>query len=351
LFDWKIRLRWLLAAALYYSGTLFLYRRLRKVRDPIILNYHRVLDSVTAESEAVPPGMYVRPDTFERQLRYLAQHYHVVTVEKLLSSEAATVRRPLCAITFDDGWRDNYERALPVLRKYGLPATFYISTDFIGSGRTPWFYRLGHILRALSEMPEEALAALRSNDARDLPGPLMRWLAASSAERRRDIDTLVEELKRLAGTELEALVERLQQWLTFQGRQTEADGAAMLDWQQVREMALSSFEIGSHGVTHMILTQVSREAAERELRESKRSIEEQIERPIGGLSYPNGDRSEALEALVRAAGYRYACTTEPGYVGSRDNPFQLRRISVHDDITFSTAMFACHIAGIFGQFK
>ncbi|HEY3303675.1 MAG TPA: polysaccharide deacetylase family protein [Candidatus Binatia bacterium] len=348
MFAWKIWLRWLLAGALYYSGTLFLYRRLRRIGYPIILNYHRVLDPAAARNEAVPPGMYVRPQSFEKQLRYLAHHYQVVTMEELLArrERAAQTRRPFCVITFDDGWRDNYENALPLLRKYRLPATLFLSTGFIGSGQTPWFYRLGHVLRVLAEMPDEACAALR-NYRQKLPVPLSGWLAASSAERQRDIDAVIEELKKLPGAELGTLVERLQQWLVLRGQRADVNSVAMLDWKQVREMALSSVEIGSHGVTHMILTQIAPQAAKVELQESKRCIEEQVERPVGGFSYPNGDYSDAVEALVRTAGYRYACTTRPGYIESRDNPFQLKRISVHDDITFSTALFACHITGIF----
>ncbi|MGH7766480.1 MAG: polysaccharide deacetylase family protein [Candidatus Binatia bacterium] len=293
--------------------------------------------------------MYVRPQSFEKQLRYLAHHYQVITMAELLArrERAAQTHRPFCVITFDDGWRDNYENALPLLRKYRLPATLFLSTSFIGSGQTPWFYRLGHVLRVLAEMPDDACAALRLNDRLNLPVPLASWLAASSVERERDIDAAIEELKKLPGAELEALVERLRQWLVSGGRPVDVDGAAMLNWDQVRELALSAVEIGSHGVTHMILTRLPPKAAEGELQESKRCIEEQVERPVGGFSYPNGDYSDAVEALVRAAGYRYACITQPGYVGPRDNPFQLKRISVHDDITFSTALFACHITGIF----
>lgn len=347
---WKIRLRWLLAGALYYSGTLFLYRRLWRIGCPVILNYHRVLDPAAAENEAVPPGMYVRPQTFEKQLRYLARHYRVVTMEELLAGNerAEPARRPFCAITFDDGWSDNYEKALPLLRKYELPATLFVSTSFIGTGQTPWFYRLGHYLRILAAMPDAACATLRMKDRLKLPVPLVDWLSISSAERQRDIDAVIEGLKKLAGAELELLVEGLQQWLVSEGQSPDVDGTAMLNWPQVREMAVSSFDIGSHGVTHMILTRIPRAAAGGELRESKRCIEGQIQRPVRGFSYPNGDYSDAIEELVRAAGYHYACTTEPGCVGPRDNHFQLKRIPVHDDITFSTALFACHITGIFG---
>jgi len=345
---WKILVRWLLASALYYSGTLSLYRRLRGIQKPIILNYHRVLEPA-AQSEAVPSGMYVQPQTFEKHLQYLRRHFQVVTMAQLIAwrERAKPIHRPLCVITFDDGWIDNYEMALPLLRKYGLTATLFISTSFIGNRQTPWFYRLGHLLHALATMADDGSAALRPNDPSKLPPALIRWLGASRAERQRDIDAVIEEVKKLPGAELESLVEQLRQLPAAAGQPVNCNGMAMLNWQQVREMALSSFEIGSHGLTHMILTQLPQEAAKAELRESKRCIEEQLGRSVSGFSYPNGDYSDEVEALVRTAGYCYACTTKPGSVEPCDSPYQLKRIRVHDDVTFSTALFACHIAGVF----
>ena len=345
--SWKILLRWLLAGALYYSGALWFYRWLKGTQYSIILNYHRVLDPAVC-NEFVPPGMYVRPKTFEKQLRYLALHYQVVTMEQFIALREQTepAYRPLCVITFDDGWRDNFDVALPLLRKYGLPATLFISTKFIGNGRTPWFYRLGYILQALAEIPDGKGAALPSN-RQDLPATLTRWFAASTAERQQNIDAMIEALKELPGAELESLVEQLQCLPVLTGQRANANGAVMLNWQQVREMAASRVEIGSHGLTHMILTQMPLEAAKTELQESKRSIEEQLGHTVQGFSYPNGDYSDEVEALVRAEGYRYACTTRAGYVEPCANPYRLKRIRVHDDVTFSTALFACHLTGVF----
>jgi peptidoglycan/xylan/chitin deacetylase (PgdA/CDA1 family) len=121
----------------------------------------------------------------------------------------------------------------------------------------------------------------------------------------------------------------------------------MLNWEQLREMASSSVEIGSHGVTHTILTQMPLSEAKSEIEESKHCIEEKVKAPVKGFSYPNGNYSSDLERLVKGCGYRYACTTRPGPVDPSDSPYELKRIRVHDDVTFSTALFACHIAGVF----
>src|SRR5262245_3403673 len=117
--SWKIFLRWLLASVLYYSGLLHFYYWLRHRQYPIILNYHRFIDPNKQEA-AVLTAMYVRPQTFEKHLRYLARHYHVVTMGQLMAwcERPEKTRRPLCAITFDDGWSDNYHHALPLLHKY-----------------------------------------------------------------------------------------------------------------------------------------------------------------------------------------------------------------------------------------
>jgi peptidoglycan/xylan/chitin deacetylase (PgdA/CDA1 family) len=351
-FTWKILLRWLIAGAFYYSGLLSLYRFLSGKRNPIILNYHRVL-SPAAHNEAVPAGMVVRPQTFTKHLRYLKRRYRVVSMEQLIESRERNepTGRPLCAITFDDGWRDNYDEALPLLRRYGLPATLFISTGFMGNGQTPWFYRVGHVLHALAAVSDDRCAALRSNAHLNLPAALVDWLAGSTLQRQRDIEDVIEGMKTLPGAELESVVERLRLLLASAGQNVNGNDAAMLNWAQLREMASSSVEIGSHGLTHMILTQIPLETVKSELQESKSCIEEQLRQSVGGFSYPNGDYSEEIEALVRASGYRYACTTRPGYVEPRDNPYRLKRIPVHDDITFSTPLFACHITGIFGQFR
>jgi peptidoglycan/xylan/chitin deacetylase (PgdA/CDA1 family) len=343
---WKILLRWLVAGALFYSGIIVLYRFFGRNKRSVILNYHRILDPGDG---SVPPGMYVRPRTFDKHLRYLKRNYQVVTMKPLVAEreKRQVQQRPLCAITFDDGWCDNYERALPLLRKYELPATLFVSTNFIGNGRHPWFYRLGRILHAMADIPEGARAEIRPKGRSRFPVALERWLAASPRERRRNADLVIEEMKNLPAAELELFVEQWHRELAATGGLVDDTEPAMLDWQQVREMADSLFEIGSHGVTHFILTNLSPEKVKQEAVESKQCIETQLGRPIDGFSYPNGDYSPAVEAQIRAAGYAYACTTRPGYVRSDDKFFQLKRIRVHDDVTFSTALFACHLAGVF----
>jgi peptidoglycan/xylan/chitin deacetylase (PgdA/CDA1 family) len=121
----------------------------------------------------------------------------------------------------------------------------------------------------------------------------------------------------------------------------------MLNWNQVKEMNQEGIEIGSHSLSHVILTRVDRKTIQHEVVESKRQIETQLQQEVKGFCYPNGDYNKIAIEYVRAAGYRFACTTEAGYVEPYDNLYRLKRIGVHEDITYSTPLFACHIAGIF----
>ena len=132
--------RRLVAGTVHYSGVLGRYRHEVHRHRGIVLTYHRVLSARTPSS-AIDPGMFVTGPTFERHLALLTQSYTLVTIDQMgrwLAGDA-TFDRPPCALTFDDGWRDNYEVAFPILQRYGAPATVFLITGAIGSpGMLDW---------------------------------------------------------------------------------------------------------------------------------------------------------------------------------------------------------------------
>jgi peptidoglycan/xylan/chitin deacetylase (PgdA/CDA1 family) len=126
-------LRGAYAAFLQLSGAV-IRARAKLAEKALVLMYHRVVAPHDVPAD-IDPGMYVTTDAFERHLQYLAAHHEVVTLEALF--EWLVGRRQFakipCAITFDDGWRDNYEEAFPLLTRYGLPATIFLITDHVGT--------------------------------------------------------------------------------------------------------------------------------------------------------------------------------------------------------------------------
>src|SRR5712692_999339 len=135
----------LLGQALLRSG---LWKRILRTwaerKAVIILTYHRVIEKWDETLDYSQPGMVVTTSTFERQVAILKEHFEVVTLGALLADGVTATRpaRPRCVITFDDGWRDNYDLAFPILRRRDIPATIFLATDFIGTDRAFWHTEL-----------------------------------------------------------------------------------------------------------------------------------------------------------------------------------------------------------------
>lgn len=337
------------ASALYYSGLLRLYKRMVYRPFALVLNYHRI-GVPTTRDQRLLPAMFVSPRSFERHLRYLAANYNVVTMRQLMDMKGGATRsvRPFCAITFDDGWRDNYDVALPLLRKYGLPATIFISTDFIGTQRAPWFYDLVRFLVKLSDLLECGKETCASLSAQPLPKQILKWGALPTADRLSGIERTLETLKRLPMSEVTSAASTLF-GLIQRHSEGEDSQRAMLSWDDVREMQKCGIEIGSHGMTHSILTQIHDTLLEKEIAGSKAVLERELQETIVGFSYPNGDYTEHIAALLHKSGYTYACTIKPGSVDLDMPPFQIKRLLLHDENTYNTALFACHMAGLFNR--
>jgi len=324
----------MLGQALVHGG--LWKRRLRtwaERQSVIILTYHRVTETWDETLDYSQPGMVVTASTFERQLTILKEHFEVVTLSALLKNEgvAGQPARPRCVITFDDGWRDNYELAFPILRRHGLPATIYLATDFIGTDRAFWHTELTYLFTRtdVSRSLEDELTF------RAYPSPVrdeLRRLARGGPFRTHDLDPLIETMKALCDEDvIEELVQALSQRVGLR-RPLFQDRRFFLDWDQVRAMVAAGFEIGSHGCSHRILTRLPAEAANEELVRSKAEIEHRVGREVEHFAFPNEASSGALVTAAAAAGYRTACLAEPvaqrGALGIRP----LRRLGMHEGV-------------------
>src|SRR5438132_2394821 len=268
----------LLGQALVRGG--FWQRRLRTWAERnavVILTYHRVTDKWDETLDYSQPGMVVTASTFERQVAILKEHFEVVTLGALLAdgTSAGQRTRPRCVITFDDGWRDNYDQAFPILRRHNLPATVFLATDFIGTDRAFWHTELIYLFTrtVLSRSLGEEITF------RAFPGPVrqeLRRLATGRPLGARDLDPLIETVKAQCDEEvIEELVDTLGRAVALR-RPFFKDRKFCLDWGQVRAMASAGFEIGSHRCSHRILTRLPADTANEELVRSKAEIERRI---------------------------------------------------------------------------
>lgn len=291
-----------------------------------ILYYHRVIPEEVARRDAVEPGMYVTPESFERQLDWIAEFFSVLPLHEIV--DRLDAGRPLpegaCAITFDDGWRDNAVHAAPALARRGWPATLYVVTDRVATEGAFWTDEVARRLVSLCE-------AERRARVRELGGP----------EDGDLVDGALVHLKSLPERDREARLDALRA-LTPAPPVRERE---LLDWEEIEGLAASGFDVESHTASHAILTGVPPERAEEELRRARDCLVERGHGRHGLLAYPCGAWDRTIAGLAREAGYRSAVTVETGLAGPEDDPFALPRLGVHQGIVGSRAEFLYKVPG------
>ncbi|UCE24396.1 MAG: polysaccharide deacetylase family protein [Candidatus Zixiibacteriota bacterium] len=349
-------IKYLTALALFYSGLLSLYDFIRKKLgnrpDFVILMYHRVLDDVTYDRVYTQPGMSVTESTFDRQMTWLNKKFKVLPIEQVLSTtdNGESGKYGAAAITFDDGWRDNYTHALPILRKHRIPATVFLTADYIGTSRPFWFLTVKWLILDGNISAEDLAAIITDIDDRSKSATdAVRFLRNIRGTPETVADRIIEMLKTLEIESLEAIVKAMLDRSSLSLDRWERD-KPMLTWDEAAEMSEQNIEIGSHGCSHRILTLLSESETSKELHDSRAAIESRLGKAVRGFSYPNGNYSEEIEQDVRKAGYTYAVATGGRNLpGNQVDRFALKRVAIHEGIStgpwgrFSTAMFAWHI--------
>ncbi len=293
----------IICSILYYSGILHLYIIYvftRKRSFPaVIINYHRFFRDLDGVIDIEPTVTHLVSD-FEKELKFLKRYFDVVSLDEvaaaLRAGEAFT--RSTVAITIDDGFRDNFELAFPLLKKYDIPATIFLTAGLIGTNKRIWVDQLADMIFAGSGSFQEKrltyYAALKR--LKDMP----------LDERDRYLKQAEERVAPESGKE-----------------------AVMLDWQQVREMAGARISFGAHTLTHPILTHMPLEDAKKEILESKKTIEQEAGVKVRHFAYPNGrpkDFNEKLREYCKETGFESISTCDFGANRLPSDVWALKRV-------------------------
>ncbi len=312
---------------------------------PRVLYYHRVADRI----DPTDLGLSVSTGNFEAQVRYLASRYDVRALGDLLRLWAAGEALPprAIAVTFDDGYRDNYDRAYPILRRYRVPATVFVTTGHVGTATPFWWQRVGRLLadarrRGVPDLPAGAVGLPEAVRAR-----IRTFLGAGGSAA---LASAVDAFKPLGAEGRDAAVAALEAAIgggtgTFEGPRM------FLSWEEIREMARHGIDFGSHTHTHAILTEIPEVEAERELVASKAALETALDRPVDLFAYPDGCVDARVREQVARAGYTFAVQTQRhAHVFSAD-PLALPRTKVKEGHSlgprggFAAGAFALEVAG------
>jgi peptidoglycan/xylan/chitin deacetylase (PgdA/CDA1 family) len=301
---------------LWRLGTI---RRLQERRVARVLVYHNV-------GEQADPVFGLGMSVFARQMRFLSRHYRVISLDDLshmLTGRRDWVERAV-AITFDDGYEDNHRLAWPILRELGLPATIYLTTDYIGAAEGIWLNRL-HV--ALRHTPLDRIKAPEVLGLGASPLPLR-----SPSERLAAAGALSDRLYDVPPGPRGVLTEQLVQALhvDLAGLAPRPSALRFLSWEQVREMADGGLvTFGSHGRSHSIMSRLPDGILRDELTVSKATIEREVGQPVRHFAYPNGgpgDWDQRSADLLPELGYAAAVTMCRGLVEPGANAFELPRV-------------------------
>jgi len=344
----KILLRALLAAFGYYSGQI---KSLQENAEPPwrILMYHRVVNP-----EEVPyplqPGMYVRPVTFESQMKYLRTNCNVLPLDELAADIKAGSPLPpkTVAITFDDGWYDNYEHAFPVLQKYNLPATVFLPTMYIGADQFFWTDRVASSLYALWQSKTLAYEEVKQlvDDTEQIPELLIDIYKVLATEDWPQlvlaVNDYIEKQASLSIKDKESMMNVLTQLASSYVIQF--PDRAFLTWDEVTEMAGHHISFGSHSDFHRLFTELDSKRRKKEVTDSIEKLRAHALTPSTVFCYPGGAYNTDCQQDLHDLGYEFALgSTQENLLSSI--PILLGRIGIHEDMSSTIALFTIRIWG------
>jgi peptidoglycan/xylan/chitin deacetylase (PgdA/CDA1 family) len=305
----------------------------------VILMYHRI-----AKSTIDPWRLCVTPENFAAQLMVLQQYYRPMSLNQLVRGhQDGRIPDRSVVVTFDDGYADNLHLAKPLLEKYQVPATIFISTSHIGKTRELWWDELAQLLLQPGKLP----AQLTLNIDRQIydwdlgsavdysPQAYQQDLLSCQAwtappgSRLFFYYSVWQVLLPCLAAQRERALDEIAIWANT-GSEFRATHRT-LGCEEVRDLGRGELvEIGAHTLTHPLLSAHDRALQWDEIHNSKLELEQLLDRPVTSFSYPFGDRSADSIKLAAAAEFSCACSTQPDVVWRRSNRFDLPRCSVEN---------------------
>ena len=314
----------LLARTLDVTGCGRVLRAAKAWNGVLVLNFHRIGDS---SNSLFDHNLWsATAENFERQIAFLADNFDIIGLADL-EDALSQPRGQSVLLTFDDGYRDNFSVAFPILKSHGVPATFFIATGFIDRPSVPVWDELSWMARTTSE------TTLVANE----------WLTSPVSLFGADRASGFQQLLRVYRTNSNEL---LGEYLDFladalgTGRCPASMAADLwMSWEMLREMRDGGMTFGGHTVTHPILANLSADQQCWEVGECRNRLIDELQLPVEAFSYPNGkasDFNEFTRAALAHHEYRWAFSFSGGYCPpGRSDHFALCRSAIETDVDLS----------------
>lgn len=306
---------------------------------PIILGYHRVLPQL----DYYDPELVTTTKIFEEQLEVIKEYWEVWDLEELSEAIIRGERPHAVAITFDDGYEDNFQFALKVLRKFRVPSTIFVTTSVISNRDILWHDLLALVVEQYIN-DEALISTLKQIDSLK---ELNEAIEKKEVYPRIAAQKIVEKALALSLVERNILVQELK--VKFK-----VNPPKYLTEEMIKELDQNGVKVGSHTVSHDILPQLPLQDMIEEVVKSKEQLESIVGYPINSIAYPCGKYNEMVLKVVKESGYKFGFTTERGFTGDR---YRMPRVMVSELTSrslfsrFSKELFVAELTGVIEKLR
>ncbi len=305
-------LRYLRACFLRATGLLWLAKRRIAKRGVIVLTLHRILDDDEFFHSSSLPATIVRKKTFERLVPWAVRNFEILDLQRGVPRWHVKPARPRIAVTFDDGWLDNYEFAEPIATRNRCPITIFVCPGISGNRLPFWPERVSYLVGQVSDSAIQRIFP-------DLP----------AGRRPRLIELVIDRMKQMSPEERDRLMQQLETDTPHrQLTETLEPLNCAMSWDQIREISQRAVRIGSHTFSHQILTSIPGATVSDELTKSRRAIEANLQLSCTMLAYPNGNHDSGIRKAAHEAGYTLAFANTRGCWTSDTDVFRVPRINI-----------------------
>lgn len=328
---------------------------------PLVLGYHRVVENFEQSARNTMASMLISTRSLEQQLDWIGKRYRFVSMDEIAEHAMGSLNggsqrsngKPLATITFDDGYRDVFENAFPLLQRKGIPFTAYVVTDLVGTDRLQLhdelFMLLANILRQKTSARKAIWDSVAANVAGGDSARIAR-LFQRADESGSPYKATRLMLHGLSATEVRQVMDDLRVEIALDPEQFMP--FLSMDWDMLNTLVKGGATVGSHTRSHVLLASASDEVVKEELEGSRQALEQQLQVPVRHLAYPDGSFSDKTLPVVEAAGYLTACTASGKSKGAF-TPLAIPRRMLWEGACqnalgqFSPAILSSQINGLF----
>lgn len=305
----------------------------------LILMYHRV-----AEEDIDPWSLRVTPQHFAEHLKVLNRHTKPMSLKELARShQAGEICDRSMAITFDDGYANNLHLAKPLLEKYQIPATVFVTTEYLTNPREYWWDELERIVLQTEHLPEKLSLTIGDREEHWQLGSASNYSKAEAWENRNlpawdaspgsrlyFYHQLWAKLQPLTPVQRQLLLEQIEAWANYQSPAPRLSHRPLTVEELAETERGGTIELGGHTVTHPMLSEQPVAVQQAEIERGKSDLEKLLKHPVTSFAYPFGAYSSVTPSLVKQAGFQYACSTVENSVWHKSDRYSLPRFGVQN---------------------